>query len=136
MQKKEQEGRRHFLADRQKLEKLEIILKSREMTAFEYFPEEDKLILYDDNLLADKVISGYATHLKTSQMIHPDDRWKILDFFHGKLRGPIEVRTKTIEGKAKRRVLDALAVSEDNENVLVGYTRDVTEQRAREEILE
>ena len=136
MQKKEQEGRRHFLANGQKLEKIEIILKSREMTAFEYFPEEDKLILYDDNLLADKVIPGYAAHLRTSQMIHPDDRWKILDFFLGKLRGPIEVRTKTIEGKAKRRVLDALTVSEGKETVMVGYTRDITEQRAREEILE
>ena len=136
MQKNETEIRPHFLADRKKLEKLEIILKSRGMTAFEYFPEEDKLILYDDNLQADKVIPGYAAHLKTSQMIHPDDRWKILDFFLGKLRGPIEVRTKTLEGNDKRRVLDALPVDENTGDLLVGYTRDITEQREREEILE
>ena len=106
------------------------------MTAFEYFPEEDKLVLYDENLQADRIHSGYAAYLENSRMIHPDDRWKLLDFLKGSLRGPIEVRTKDKEGNAKRRVLDAIFLSEKNGDFLAGYTRDITEQKAREEILE
>lgn len=136
MQSMEKGKRLHFLDGGQRLEKMEILLRSREMTAFEYFPQEDTLILYDDNLQADKIIPGYVKHLKTSEMIHPDDRWKIIDFFNGKLTGPIEVRTKTLSGGKKNRVLDALPAKDETGEMLVGYTRDITEEKVRKEILE
>lgn len=136
MEEKEQRFRRRFLADENKLVKLEIILRCREMTVFEYFPKTDTLILYDEHLLMDRVYPGYAEYLETSRMIHPDDRRKLMDFFRGRLQGPLEVRTRNRTGDALRRVLDASLVSEDGEDILVGYTRDITEQRAREENLE
>lgn len=55
MEEKEQRFRRRFLADENKLVKLEIILRCREMTVFEYFPKTDTLILYDEHLLMDRV---------------------------------------------------------------------------------
>lgn len=132
----EKDIHRHFLREGQNLERLEIILRSRGMLAFEYYPTEDTLILYNDELQVDKVIPGYAAHLCTSEMTHPEDRSVIADFFQGKREGPIEVRTKSLSGERKNRVLDGLFVEDGGQKVLVGYTRDVTEEKERERLLE
>lgn len=134
MQITENERNRHFL--REGLERLEVILRSRGMLAFEYYPAEDMLTLYNDDLQVDKVISGYAAHLRTSEMTHPQDRSMIVDFFLGKTEGPIEIRTKSLSGGEKRRVLDGLFVEDSGQRILVGYTRDVTEERKKERLLE
>lgn len=136
MQSTEKGKQSHFLEEGQRLEKMEILLKSKGMTAFEYFPQGDTLILYDDELRVDKTIPGYVKHLETSEMLHPEDRWRIVDFFRGKLKGPIEIRTRTLSGDKKNRVLDALLVEEKDSSILVGYTRDITEEKERKKILE
>lgn len=136
MQKSEKEIHRHFFREGQNLERLEVILRSRGMLAFEYDKEEDTLILYNNDLQVDKIIPGYVVHLRTSEMTYPEDRSIIVDFFLGKREGPIEIRTKSLDGGRKKRVLDGLFVEDGDQKILVGYTRDVTEEREREQLLE
>ena len=130
------EGIKELGKNGRKLEKLELMLRSRGMKAFEYYPDTDYLILYDEKLNIERKVPGYAEYLKTAKTVFPEDRWKILSFFQGKMEGPVEIRTFSKDGRVKRRMLDSILVEEEQGPVYVGCTRDITEEKEREEMLE
>ena len=76
----------------QKKEILSAILKNCGMVFCEYLVKEDRLIFYDDTLTVKKEISDYLEYLQHDSFIHPEDRWKMKDFYQGKIRGETEVR--------------------------------------------
>ena len=120
-----------------KVEKLKMLIRSIGVAVFEYFPKEDRLILYDNELKEKKVVEGFLAYIKEEKRIHPEDKWLVKEFLQGRMRGPVEIRIIE-DPKYKKLYLDA-AVPEAAEPVMpesvVGILKDVSEERKREEIL-
>lgn len=119
-----------------KTELLYAILKSNRMKFFEYVIDEDCLIFYDDKLIVEKQIFNYMEYLQEKSSIHPEDRWKIKEFYEGKIRGEIEVRFY-LNDEVRRLLCQVIPISGMDTSVRLSYfVRDVTEEKDREAVLE
>ena len=94
-----------------KFEKLKMLIRSMRITVFEYFPNEDRLVLYDDNLEEKKEVESFLDYITEEKRIHPEDKWLVKEFLQGRMRGPVEIRIiedpkfKKGRKKLRRRVL-------------------------------
>lgn len=127
-----------LLADTERLEKLIALLKGNGNSVFEYLTEEKKMILYDDHLEVVREIPDYLAYIRNNLHIHPEDQWKVVEFFSGTCRGTIEIRVTEETGRIARKVLDATLIpgKDGEQDVLMGVDRDVTEEKTRQRLLE
>lgn len=123
-----------FLSGRKRMEKLQILMKYAGISVFEYFPKTDRMVWYNTQLKEEREIEPFLAQLDQLCMIHTEDIEKMKEFLLGKHRNTVEL--KILEnGRYKRVLLDALQQEEDEESV-IGCSRDITEIRKREELLE
>lgn len=120
----------------QKKEILSAILKNCGMVFCEYLVKEDRLIFYDDTLTVKKEISDYLEYLQHDSFIHPEDRWKMKDFYQGKIRGETEVRLLH-DQKNIRLLFQAIPVGGVDASVRLSVlVKDITTAKDREALLE
>lgn len=116
------------------MEKLKILMKYAGISVFEYFPEEDRLVLYNGQLQEEKEILEFLGRLEELCAIHPEDTAKVRAFLRGTTQGTVEMKMME-NGYCRRVLLDALQREEQDPSV-IGCIRDITEIRKREELLE
>lgn len=121
----------------EKLKKLSAILSRGHTTIFEYNPAEDLLIFYDEHFLPANKIYDFETFFHSGCFIHPDDRSQIIDLYHGKCSGPIEIRTCHKNGRIFRSLLDISTIEGSGHfsSFIIGTLRDVTMERRRIDLL-
>lgn len=126
-----------FLADERKLEKLSVILKNIGILVFEYLPEEDQLVVYDQQLRVVTSKADYLAHLDEDKVLHPEDREKVRAFHMGKSEGPIEVRHIERDGSMSRKEVDAVWIEgvDATKDFMLGSVRDITKEKNKEELL-
>lgn len=120
------------------VKRLSLALQQNDIVPFSYLLEEGTLIVYNSAMEVLQKIPDYLSYLKEDTQIHPEDRWKAIEFYEGRMRGPIEVRTVEDDGRVARKILSA-SLWEDpalGKTVLAGSTRDITAQKDRESALE
>lgn len=119
------------------LEKLKQILLISGISVFEYFPEKDRIVVYDSDFTEIRAIDNYMEYLRTETIVHPEDRWKVLEFYRKK-KEHVELRVVDSEGYVMRREVNGIYKIDDQtgQPVLLGCVKDVTMNRERENILE
>ena len=106
---------------------------------FEYDRHADRLVIYDREKAGPRQIDHYLEDQNTNTVVHPEERWKVTEFFQGRLSGPLEFRIQEEDGGCRRVLVQALPLSGDGKEdtcVLVGCIKDVTQEKKREQILE
>lgn len=116
------------------MKKLKVLMKYAGISVFEYFPDTDRMVLYNGELQEEKGIMPFLGQLDRLCVIHPEDVEKMREFLSGDLQGTVEMKVME-SGHYKRILLDALQ-QEENEPSVIGCVRDITEIRKREEYLE
>ena len=119
------------------LKKLATILKNSRIRMFEYIVDEDKLVVYDDKLHVNRVVTGYIDYIDHKSKIHPDDREKVKQIYIEAKEGSVEIREFESDGSLKRTLLE-LTKSKDEKTgkmILVGSAKDITEQKEQEKQL-
>ncbi len=126
-----------LLADRQKLRRIARLLADSGLSILEYLPCADKMVFYDENLQADRVIADYLHNFDTVSMIHPDDRTVVKEFLMNHTSGPLEIRFVSADGSVSRKILDGSLLSGDDvpQDVFVCSLKDVTAEKEREALL-
>lgn len=115
---------------------LTAIIKNSRVEVFEYYPEKDKLILYDERMQKVKEICNYLDYLKGDTIIHPEDRKKAAVFFSGERKEMLEIRTIE-ENRIHTKEITMTPVSEKEEPLCcVGCIRDVTLEKNKEKDME
>ena len=116
-------------------EMLAVILKNSRVEAFEYLIEEDRIVLYDKTIGSVRSITKYLSYVETNPHLFDEDRWKMKEFFQGKLRGPVEVRVRDLSGRNYRKLLDGSRMRDrfNDQVVLVGSSRDITLEYIKQE---
>ncbi len=123
-----------FLSGKKRMDKLKVLMKYAGISVFEYFPDMDRMVFYNEQLEEEKVIMPFLEQLGKMCAIHPEDAEKLRGFLLGQTQGTVEM--KVLEnGRYKRVLLDALQQDEEDPSV-IGCVRDITEIRKREELLE
>lgn len=119
------------------LKKLATVLKNSRIRMFEYIVDEDKLVVYDDKLHVNRVVTGYIDYIDHKSKIHPDDREKVKQIYIEAKEGSVEIREFGSDGSLKRTLLE-LTKSKDEKTgkmILVGSSKDITEQKEHEKQL-
>ncbi len=118
-------------------EMLAVILKNSRVEAFEYLIEEDRIVLYDKTIGSVRSITEYLSYVETNPHLFDEDRWKMKEFFQGKLRGSVEVRVRDLSGRNYRKLLDGSRMRDrfNDQVVLVGSSRDITMEKSLQEQL-
>ena len=120
----------------QHAELLKAILRNNQLSICQYLTKEDALVIYDRSLAVRQVLPGYLRHLEERAAIHPEDRWKVQEFFQGKIHGEMEVRLQRKTGPAKMLV-QILSIKDMEPAVCIPVAiRDVTQEKHREAVLE
>ena len=57
------------------IKKLALVLKSGGISVFEYFPERDTVVLYDEQLQPEREVADYLSLVEQMKAIHPEDLW-------------------------------------------------------------
>ena len=115
----------------QHAELLKAILRNNELSICQYLTKEDALVIYDRSLAVRQVLPGYLRHLEERAAIHPEDRWKVQEFFQGKIHGEMEVRLQRKTGPAKMLV-QILSIKDMEPAVCIPVAiRDVTQEKHR-----
>ena len=116
------------------MEKLKVLMKYAGISVFEYFPDADRLVLYDEQLKEERRMQPFLGRLEELYTVYPENREKLRGFLTGNIQGTVEL--KMLENGHYRMVLlDALQQEEDDPSI-IGCARDITEIRKREELLE
>ena len=131
----EKKDRRKLLFGQNRTDKVEILLKNAGMSVFEYDPNQDLMITYDGKLEERKVIEHALQKAEKKNVIFQEDFWKVREVLKGEMRGPIEVRIWR-NGEYRKMLLDVLKDQTRHNEMWLGFVKDVTEERKREEILE
>lgn len=123
-----------FLTGKKRMEKLKVLMKYAGISVFEYFPDADRLVLYDEQLKEERRMQPFLGRLEELCTVYPENREKLRGFLTGNIQGTVEL--KVLENGHYRMVLlDALQQEEDDPSI-IGCARDITEIRKREELLE
>ncbi len=125
---------------RRMLKHLSAILEKSGVIIFEYHVKTDTLIRYNKELEVDAKIQGYCDYLRDKTRIYPDDRWKAIEFYSGRIKGPIDIREVDDDGGISRKRLETVSISEEGDagesGILFGMVIDVTGEWHQEECLE
>ena len=138
MQKAETTGAITRAQPEDTVKRLALALQQNDIIPFSYLMEEDTLIVYNASMEVVQKVPEYLSYLKEDTQIHPEDRWKAIEFYEGRMRGPIEVRTIEADGRISRKLLSATRWKDPafGKIVLAGSAKDVTAQKDRESVLE
>lgn len=124
-----------FLESGNTEKKLELLMKNGGLSVFEYFPDEDRMILYNERLQREKEIF----HCFSEQEEDEDFMavWKIKEFLCSCKEGTIEVANSEPDGSEIRQIVDIMTTVDEETQELcrIGCVKDVTEEKIREEIL-
>ena len=133
-------GRREENAGKRMLKHLSAILEKSGVIIFEYHIKTDTLIRYNKELEVEVEIPKYCDYLRDKTRIYPDDRWKAIEFYSGRIKGPIDIREVDDDGYVSRKRLETVSIEEDEEEgrscILFGMVTDVTGEWHQEERLE
>ena len=125
---------------RRMLKHLSAILEKSGVIIFEYHVKTDTLIRYNKELEVDAEIPEYCDYLRDKTRIYPDDRWKAIEFYSGRIKGPIDIREVDDDGGISRKRLETVSISEEEDagesDILFGMVIDVTGEWHQEERLE
>ena len=125
---------------RRMLKHLSAILEKSGVIIFEYHVKTDTLIRYNKELEVDAEIPEYCDYLRDKTRIYPDDRWKAIEFYSGRIKGPIDIREVDDDGCISRKRLETVSISEEEDagesDILFGMVIDVTGEWHQEERLE
>lgn len=91
-------GRREENAGKRMLKHLSAILEKSGVIIFEYHIKTDTLIRYNKELEVEVEIPKYCDYLRDKTRIYPDDRWKAIEFYSGRIKGPIDIREVDDDG--------------------------------------
>ncbi|MDO5417879.1 MAG: EAL domain-containing protein [Lachnospiraceae bacterium] len=105
---------------------------------FLYFVRDDRLIAADEETHRMQEIPHYLKYLEKETRVHPEDRWKAIEYYKGRLDGPLELRKVEPDGSYSTAVLEAVRINSERyqQEILVGNARNITQGRIREESLE
>lgn len=119
-----------------RLERLSAALNSAGVIMFEYAPDEDSLMLYENIAFDGKKLEGYLAGLEDS-LILPEDREKVIRLCRGELSSPVEIRVGKTMAQAEVKLVEAFWIDAGTDKRrLVGSIRDITEDKRRERYLE
>lgn len=123
---------------RRMLKHLSAILEKSGVIIFEYHIKTDTLIRYDKELKVEVKIPKYCDYLRDKTRIYPDDRWKTIEFYSGRIKGPIDIREVDEDGCISRKRLETVSVEDEagEPGILFGMVIDVTGEWHQEERLE
>lgn len=123
--------------DNKRMEKMKIIFKNSLLIPFEYRIKEDKLIVYDSDFQIVKEISNYLSYIKSKSTIHPEDRWKAIEFYQEKCEGTLEIRVIDENQSIRRKTIETTLYRDDEyQDIMLGCVRDMTAAKQREQKLE
>ena len=108
-------GRREENAGKRMLKHLSAILEKSGVIIFEYHIKTDTLIRYNKELEVEVEIPKYCDYLRDKTRIYPDDRWKAIEFYSGRIKGPIDIREVDDDGYVSRKRLETVSIEEDEE---------------------
>lgn len=117
--------------------KLATVLKNSKIRMFEYLVDEDTLVVYDDKFHVAKIVTDYMDYIEQKSRIHPEDREKIKRLYKEAKDESIEIREIESDGTIKRTVVELTKMfdEETGKLILVGSSRDITEQKEVEKRL-
>ena len=120
------------------IKKLALVLKSGGISVFEYFPERDTVVLYDEQLQPEREVADYLSLVEQMKAIHPEDLWKVIEFYQGRYESSIKFRYIEKDGSLSKKCMSGTAFCEADGKVvsIVGSVRDVTEDTVKEKNLE
>lgn len=96
-----------FLTGKKRMEKLKVLMKYAGISVFEYFPDADRLVLYDEQLKEERRMQPFLGQLEELCTVYPENREKLRGFLTGNIQGTVEL--KVLENGHYRMVLlDAL----------------------------
>ena len=104
---------------------------------FEYFPAEDKMVVYDGELKAAVQKERYLERLKEETSVHPDDIWKVEEICTGRRKLQTEIRLMEPDGSVTAKIIDVSMVRQaDGSESVIGIARNIMKEEKREKILE
>ena len=92
------------------LKHLSAILEKSGVIIFEYHIKTDTLIRYNKELEVEVEIPKHCDYLRDKTRIYPDDRWKAIEFYSGRIKGPIDIREVADDGYVSRKRLETLSI--------------------------
>ena len=115
---------------------LRAVFKEGDMGVCEYLPEEDKLLIYNEELAVSQEIPQYIAGIMENSRFHPEDRWAAREFFLR--RAGEETVLRVVAGdRTISTLIQMLPVPEyDPAKRLTVVMRDVTKEKRREALLE
>lgn len=118
------------------------IMRSSGIKAFEYFPEEDRLVVLDEWQQPTQMIENFLTYLENESGFHPEDRQKAVRFFgmdteENEDRREMEVRLLRPEREI-RKLMQAVFITDEETGarVMIGASLDITDEKDKEQLLE
>ena len=119
------------------MKKLATVLKNSKIKIFEYIVDEDKLVVYDDRLHIDKTITGYIDYIDHKSKIHPEDREKVKQLYIDAQERLVEIREVEKDGSIHRSLVELTRMRDEitGKLILVGSSKDITEQKEQEKRL-
>lgn len=81
-----------FLTGKKRMEKLKVLMKYVGISVFEYFPDADRLVLYDEQLKEERRMQPFLGRLEELCTVYPEDREKLRGFLTGNIRGTVELK--------------------------------------------
>lgn len=120
------------------IKKLALVLKRGCISVFEYFPEKDTVILYDEWLQPKEEISDYLSRVEKTKAIHPEDRWKLIEFYQGRYENSVKFRCIGKDGNISEKNLSGTLFNgaDGRTASIVGCVRDVTGEGEKDKKLE
>lgn len=68
------------------MEKLKVLMKYAGISVFEYFPDADRLVLYDEQLKEERRMQPFLGRLEELCTVYPENREKLRGFLTGNRR--------------------------------------------------
>lgn len=121
----------------EQMKKLATVLKNSRIRIFEYIVDEDRLVVYDDKLHIDRVIEQYIDYIDNNSRIHPEDREKVKKLYREAKEGVVEIREVGEDGTIYRSLVELTKMKDEitGKLILVGSSKDITEQKEQEKRL-
>ncbi|MCD8014254.1 MAG: EAL domain-containing protein [Lachnospiraceae bacterium] len=129
--------RSKLISNTQKLRDLAGLLHNSGISIFEYFPDEDLMLIYDGQLQIQRNLPHYLERFDEHTEVTEENRSRVIDLMHGKSFEPVKVTMQDSDGCRSCCIitLSPYSVSDEPGHSLIGTITDVTLEQEREEIL-
>lgn len=129
--------RSKLVSNTQKLRDLAGLLHHSGISIFEYFPDEDVMLIYDGKLRIQRNLPHYLERFDEHTEVAGEDRFRVIDLMHGKCHEPVKVKMRDSDGHCSYCIisLSPYSVSDEPGHSLIGTITDITLEQEREEIL-